>query len=230
MDLQTLRDSARSKADEQNTNFIDNTELDRFLNQAQNYVYGKIAQRFEDYFCVKGTALNGGLFNTVAGTQSYDLPSDLIKVVRVEHRQTGSSDDNDWRRLERSNINNDSVNDYFPVRPGYSPSFGYYLAGAQIHIRPVPQDAYTIRIWYIPRATTMALVTDEPSLPEEYHEMIAEYAAIQCLRKSGEGIWGEAMTLFTTELTNMLETIENRDQNSEQMVITDMQDRFIYGI
>lgn len=230
MNLESLRASARTKADEQNTNFIDNTELDRFLNQGQNYVYGKIAQRFEDYFCTKGTTGNGGKFDTVAGTQSYSLPSSMIKVVRIEHRPTTSTDDNEWRRIERTNINNDTVNDYYPVRPGYSPSFGYFVAGSQLHLRPVPQSAFTVRIWFIPRATAMAITTDTPTVPEEYHEMIAEYAAIQCLRKSGEGIFSEAMTLFNNELQNMLETVENRDHNSEQMVITDVADRFIYGL
>lgn len=230
MDLQALRDSARSKADEQNTNFISNTELDRFLNQGQDYVYGKIAQRFEDYFCVKGTVGNSGQFNTVSGTQSYDLPTTMLKLVRVEHRTTTSADDNEWKRIERTNINNDHVNDYYPVRPGYSPYFGYFVAGSQLHLRPVPRDVFSVRLWFIPKAMAMSLTTDVPSVPSEYHEMISEYAAIQCLRKSGEGIWNEAMTIFNTEFGNMLETIENRDQNSEQMVITDVQDRWIYGV
>lgn len=230
MQLSDIRDSARSKSDEQTTGFISNTELDRFINQGQNFIYGKIVQRFEDYFIAKGTSLNGGLITTVASQQSYDLPTNLIKVVRVEQRPAGSTDDNQWRKVDRGNIGNDRVDDFYPLREGYVPGFAYFIAGNQLHLRPVPSQIFSLRLWFIPRATALVNPTDTPTLPEEYHELIAEYGAIQNLRKSGESIWKEAMDIFNIELANLLETIEMRDQNSEQMLITDDSDYIRYGV
>lgn len=230
MNLGEIRDSARSKADEESTGFISNTEIDRSINQGMNFIYGKIVQRFENYFIVRGTALNGGLITTVVGQQAYSLPSTMQKLLRVEHRPATSIDDNEWRRLENQNINNDAVNDYYPVRPGYAPYFGYFIAGDTINLRPVPKDSFSIRIWFIPRVTQLVDDTDVAGIPSEYHELIAEYAACQCLRKSGEGIFRENFEMFQLELNNMLETIEIRDQQAEQMMITEAQDLWLYGI
>jgi hypothetical protein len=230
MNLGQIRDSARVKSDEQATGFLSNAQFNGFVNQAHRFIYGKIAQRFEDYFIVKGTALNGGLFDSVAETQSYSLPATMLKVVRVEHRDVNSTSDNDWRRIERTNSNNDHVNDYFPVRPGYSPYFSYFIAGNQIHLRPIPREAFTVRLWFVPMATDMSSDTDEPSLPSPYHELVAEYASIQALRISGEGIWRENLEIFKLELENLLETIEFRDQSAETMTMTDVQDKWIYGL
>lgn len=230
MQLSEIRDSSRSKADEKETGFIDNTELDRFINQGVNYVRGKIAQRFEDYFVVPGTLLNGGLFSTVVSQMSYALPATMMKAVRIEQRPAGSTSDNDWRRMDRQNINSDRFDTYYPIREGFVPAFGYNIAGNQIHIKPVPASVYSVRLWFVPRATALVLTTDVPDVPEEYHEMVSEYAAMQILRKSGEGIYKESMDVFNLELQNMLETVEIRDQQSEQMVITDDSDTFLYGI
>ncbi len=230
MNLSQIRASARTKADEAETGFVSNTELDRFINQGQNYVYGKIVQRFEDYFITKGTTGNGGAFDTVAGTMSYSLPTDLIKVVRVEQRPDGGSSDNDWRRMDRLNIGSDRFDEYYPIREGYVSSFGYYIAGNQIHIKPVPASVYEVRLWYIPRPAALSADSDTPTLPSEYHEMVSEYAAMQILRKSGEGIYKESLDLFNNELSNMLETVEIRDMQAEQMVITDEQNDYYYGV
>lgn len=221
MNLQQIRDLARAKADEQTTNFIENPELNSYINQGIRHIYAKIVQRFENYFITPGTALNGGLFDTVQGTMMYALPATLMKVVRVEHRRSGSTDDNDWRKLATLNIASDRLDDYFPLREGYTPGFGYFIAGNQIGIKPVPSQSYQIRIWFVPNAVELLLDADVPVIPEMYHELISEYAAIQCLRKSGEPIWRENDEMFKLELSNLIETIEIRDQSPEQMVITD---------
>ncbi len=63
--------------------------------------------------------------------------------------------------------------------------------------------------------------SDSPDIPEMYHDMIADYAAIKCLSKSGEPIYKEKMEEFNISLNNLLDTIESRDQQAEQMVFSD---------
>lgn len=229
MDLSDLRDSSRSKADEQSTGFISNTELDRFLNQGLRLIYGKIAQRFQNYFIVPGTIGNGGQFLTVNGQQGYPLPPTMLKLVRMEQRNTNSTTDNDWRKMETANIDTDLFDTYYPIREGYLPQFGYFIAGPNLYIRPVPTTAFYVRMWFIPLVIAMVSESDIPGVPEPYHELIAEFGALQCLRKSGEILYKPAMDMFNLELTNLLDTIEFRDQQPEQMVITDQRDNDRYG-
>ena len=221
MDLSELRDSARSKADEQSSGFISNVELKRFLNQGLRIVYGKIVQNFEDFFIVKGTSSNDGLIEVTANGNEYDLPSNLLKLVRVERRNTNDSNENNWRKLMRLNIGNDQINDFFPIREGRDQGFGYFIAGDKIYLRPVPSGGFDMRLWFIPKVTAMSASTDTPGVPEEYHELIAEYGAIQCLAKSGEGIWKERMDTFNLELANMFETIQHRVHEPQQMIVSD---------
>lgn len=309
MDLSTLRGLARNKADETNTDFVGNSELNQYLNQGLRFIYGKIVQRYENYFIVKGsngssytnfattdvdtateqitvtqsfqtsdpilfkstgtlpagltaattyyairvsstvikvattiansvagTAINltsvgsgthsighSGFFDTVSGTQEYPLPADLMKFVRVEHRQSGSTNEDDFLSLQTLNISNDRVRTFYPPREGWGPGpgFGYFIAGNRLYLRPTPTSTFQIRLWYVPRVQSLSSDTDVPGIPEEYHEILAEYAAIQVLAKSGEGIWKERSDVFQVELTNLLETIEIRNQQSEQMIITD---------
>lgn len=309
MELSTLRDIARSKADEQSTGFVSNTELNRFLNQGLKYIYNTIAQRFENYFIVRGnngsgftsfattdvntatdeitvsrrfstgdpllfktsgslpgglstattyyainvsstvikvastlsnaeagTAINitstgsgthqvgnSGAFSTEVRRQEYSLPSDMMKLVRVEHRQTGSSSEDDWLGLSTLNIGNDRVRTFYPPREGWGPGpgFGYFIAGNKVYLRPEPTHAFSIRLWYVPRVQEMSSDTDVPGIPEEYHDLIADYGAIETLAKSGEGIWKERSEIFKTNLEKLIEAIEMRNQQSEQMVISD---------
>jgi hypothetical protein len=223
MDFTEIRASARSKADEESTGFITDAELNRFINQGLRIVYGKIAQAFEDYFVIKGTVANSGLITVLADTNEYDLPTNL-KIVRVERRNTNDSNENNWRKLQRLNIGNDQINDFYPIREGRDQGYGYFIAGDKLYLRPVPSGGFDMRIWFIPKVTALSADDDVPGVPEEYHELIAEYASVQCLRKSGEGIYKEAMDLFNLELSNLLDTINHRVQEPTQMLVTDEYD------
>jgi len=309
MDLSTLRDYARSKSDEQSTGFVSNVELNRFINQGSKYLYNTIAQRFENYFIVRGdngssfttfattdvntttdqitisrslqtgdpivfkttgilpaglsasityyvirvsstviqvastidnaesnTAIditsqgsgthsigNRGRFDTVNRRQEYPLPSDMMKLVRVEHRQSGSVSEDDWLGLNSLNIGNDRIRTFYPPREGWGPGpgFGYFIAGNKIYLRPEPTFSFQIRLWYLPRMQDLSQDSDVPIIPEEYHELIADYAAIEILAKSGENIWRERSEIFKNNVQNLIETIEIRNQQSEQMMVSD---------
>lgn len=216
MTLDEIRSAARAKADEETAGYIDTPELDQYINQGYLYVFSKICQRFQDYFVEPQTP-----FNTVSAQQAYPLPTDMVKLIRVERRPVGSTDDNAWVVLRKSNIANDSTADRYPVREEYWPRMGYFIAGNKIYIRPVPAQTYELRYWAVVKPATLVDGTDEPVVLSMYHPLISEYAAMQCLQKSGEGIYTERRDAFNLELDNLLDTVDHRDQQSEQMVITD---------
>ncbi len=216
MTLDEIRTDAQGKADEETTGYIDTVELTRYVNQGYFYVFSKICQRFEDYFIEPQTA-----FTTVVGQQAYPLPTNMLKLVRVERRQSGSTSDNDWLVLRPSNISADRLNDRYPIREEYWPRMGYFIAGNNIYLRPVPAQTFEMRFWAITKPADLSADADIPVVPLIYHPLISEYAAMQMLQKSGENIYGERKDAFNLELENLLDTINYRDQQSEQMIITD---------
>jgi len=224
MDLSGIIASSRSKADEQATGFIDDVEATRFINQGLRFVYGKIVQRFEYFFVVKGTTGNGGLISVTANLGEYNLPSTMLKLLRVERRNTNDTNENNWCKMTRLNLSSDNHDYFYPNREGRDYGFGYYIAGSKLYLRPVPSGGFDARLWFVPQAVELVDPTDVPVIPEEYHELLSEYASIQMLRKSGEGIWKEASEIFNQELQNMLDTVEYRSQEPEQMVISDDND------
>lgn len=227
MNLGTIRTLARQKADEELTTYISNAELDSYINEGYHFAYNAIVERFENYFITKGTALNGGLIITVAGTQMYAFPTDLFKLVRVEMRNSGNTDENAWVPLTEDNIGNDGIRNPYPLSVNYitgnnfSSGLSFFVAGNSLGLRPVPAAAFDLRLWYVPYATELALDADVPAIPLPYHRLIAEYGAIQCLAKSGEGLWRERSETFRVQVDAMLQTIGSRTQGAEQMLITE---------
>lgn len=229
MDLAEMRLSTLSKADEESVGFITNPVLDRAINQGCRFVYNRLSQKGQAFFWREGTSGNGGKFNAVANTEGYDLPADTIKVVKVEVRSASSTSPDDYRRVDKINIANEQADTFSPVREGYWGQFGYFIAGTRIYFKPVPKEAFTIRLWDVPRFTKLVLETDTPSFDENYHELACELGSLQLLGKSGESLFDERMKLFQIENAMLDETAENRDQQSEQMVITDQRDNDRYG-
>lgn len=223
MNLLQLRAASRQRADEEADGFITNGELNNYINQGSRYIYTQMVQRFEDYFIIPGEVSNGGVFNTVADQQLYAMPSQLHKLVKVEMRSSTSNNERDYYRIRRVNIANYDASARSPaLLSGNGFSFGYYIAGSKIGLRPIPSaQTQTIRIWYVPFIPLLALDVDSPEIPEMYHDFIADYAAIKMLSKSGEGIYPEKMGEFNISLKNLLDTIESRDQQAEQMTFLD---------
>jgi len=230
MNLGEIQNLARAKADEQNTgDFIGETELVSYVNQGLRFIYAQITQKWEDFFVLRGTSGNGGLFSLVIGQDEYALPATLQKLTLVQMRIATNSSNDAWITLNRVNPANDGDDTYYPLRNDLLYRSGYYVAGNNLYIQPVPTEALQIRLHFIPRVTALAVNTDIPGIPEEYHEILAEYAAIHMLRKSGEGIFNESYKIWMDELKNLLSTVAIRNTQAGQMTITENYDEYYYG-
>jgi hypothetical protein len=109
---------------------------------------------------------------------------------------------------------------YYPPREGYpNGNIGFYTAGQYIFFRPVPKAAFDAKLWFIPRAVNMVDETDVPDAPEEFHELICDFAAMRILGKSGESIFAELKDLFSVQMQVFLETVGHRVYEPEQMTI-----------
>ena len=186
MNLLTLRSQVRFKSNITDTERLSNTEIDRHINDAQLKLVMRIVRINEDFFEEQKTT-----FNLRANSGLYQLPTDLIKFKQLRLSFTTPSEDSDYS-----------------IASGYSPSDIQYAAeeesgvGASnpivditnnyMRIRPKPTAAVVKggQIYYIARPSAMVNTGDASVIPEDYHDLMAIYAAGKACEKYE--IWDRA--------------------------------------
>lgn len=135
--LSTIRTLAQQRADQQNSNFVNDTEWLRYINRGYAELYDLIvtAANSEDYF------LNSSTISLVSGTKSYDLPSDFYKMRGVD-LSVGS----DSIPLRRYNFSQRDVGSRYSV----ARNMRYHLQGSLLYLNPKPSTNDSITIWYVP--------------------------------------------------------------------------------
>ena len=76
--LSYLKEQVRSRADQQNSQFIQDAELTDFINGSASSLYDQLVQAAEDYFVKSAT------ITIIAGQNEYALPSDWYKTLGVD--------------------------------------------------------------------------------------------------------------------------------------------------
>tara|TARA_Y100000310_G_scaffold334645_1_gene414869 strand:- start:45 stop:929 length:885 start_codon:yes stop_codon:yes gene_type:complete len=135
--LSELRTLCRQRADMENSQFITDTEMLRYINRGYAELYDLIvtSANSEDYF------LSSSSVQLVSGTQSYDLPSDFYKMRGVDLNV--GSDSIPLHRYNFSQRNNGSL--YSVAR-----RMRYHIQGSTLRINPKPSTNDTITVWYVP--------------------------------------------------------------------------------
>ena len=173
MTLEELRDQVRFKSNITDTERLTDTEIDTHINEAQLKMTMRIIRINEDFFEEQKTT-----FNLVANSGLYQLPTDLIKFKQLRLAYTTPSTDSDYS-----------------IATGYNPSDIQYVAGEEsgvgtanpivditnnyMRIRPKPTAASVKggQIYYIARPSALANTGDISVIPEDYHDLMAIYAA-----------------------------------------------------
>lgn len=125
--------------------------------------------------------------NVSANQEAYSLPSDCMRVKRVEITYDGTNwykvrimDDNDSsdEPLDSTSINND----YSQTSP-YADIFGN-----AIYLRPIPSSSVGngLRIWYFGRPTLITNITVHTfDTPQDYHGYLAYGVASEVATRQG---------------------------------------------
>ena len=121
----------------ENSQFVTDTELLRYLNRAYAELYDLIVTEAnaDDYF------LNSSTFTLVSGTKAYDLPADFYKSRGLD-LTVGS----DSMPIRRYNFSQRNVGSRFQT----ARNFRYHIQGNSIYINPKPSSSDTMTLWYIP--------------------------------------------------------------------------------
>jgi hypothetical protein len=177
--LLTMRTRARQRADQENSGFITDPELNYLLNVSCAELYDLLVSAYDDeYFSTTQD------ISTVSGTESYALSSTFYKLLGVD-LVLSSSQISPMKKFtfgERSQYKSALFN------AQGSDSFCYRLNAGNILLSPIPSSVRTVRVTYVPAMTTLALDGDTFDGINGWEEYAIIDAAIKMKIKEDSGI------------------------------------------
>jgi hypothetical protein len=213
MTLLELRTAVRERANMEDTQFVTDPELTRYVNQSLQSLYNKLVTTYEDYF-VSPTPY---AFVT-AETDKYDLPPDYFKELGMELQFASAP--NGWLTLHRFTMAERNKWRYpgMVPAPGWA-TFQYRVMGSQIWLIPQPQTSgQTVRMWYVPRLPRLAADTDSVDMvSDNFIEYAILDSAIKCLVKE-ESDASTLMAERAQKLKELEEEASNRDAGEPEHV------------
>ncbi len=170
--LASLKEQARQRADQVNSGFVSDSELELLINTSLTELYDLLVGAYgEDYFVGDPYAI------TSTGVSKYDLPDDFYKLVGVDFKV----DSVNWRTMKpfmfaernRGYLSGNSSGD----------TYKYRLRGSQIEIRPTPPTGRQFQIHYAPACPVLDDDTDEFDFINGWEEFVILGAAIDMMNK-----------------------------------------------
>lgn len=177
MDLEALRELLRNWVDDENGTYFSNTIVDRFLNMALIEVQKILLQAYENRWVKVVTT------TLVADQDRYLLPEDFMKMNRLEVVASGSGSNEDVSKVYFTTL---SQKDRQISKTGLPNQ--YMFLDDEILLRPIPDTARTMRMYYTYRVPELSGLTDIPDIPREYHEYIALRGAKFAFIKDGRQV------------------------------------------
>lgn len=177
--LAQLVTRVQQRADMVNSTFVDFTtsggEGETFIQQSAKALYDLVLSSWgEDYYYSSTT------FSTVAGTQSYALPSDFYKLLAVDANVPGMTTPTTLQNFnwEERNLYSTSTGwTHLLAVPRYRLRAGY------IWFVPVPAGVHSVTLHYVPALGTLSGSTVTFDGINGWDEWIVVDAAIKCRTK-----------------------------------------------
>lgn len=198
--LKQTRDDIRERLDEVSETFWKDEFLDRWIHDAAT----DIARRSK---CL----LDRQPIAVLAGIQEYTLPSDAIKVHRVEWQPENTvtvypleyyswdvADGVWWTQQKTSQSPNPTIYTTW----GYPPS-------AKITLYPTPSAPGTLQIYMYRLPRRAASDNADVDIPEGWTDLVYHFVEAVALRKDRDTRWQESRALYEDALQSMIETVES---------------------
>jgi len=208
--LFNLRIQSRYRANITDSELVTDTELNHYINNSLGELYDLLIKSYgNDYF------VDGYEFSTIAGQEQYVLPDSFYKLSGVDIN-IGS----DVYTMDKFNFAERNVfkGSSIVTRAG-GPYTQYRLVGNNIMLLPIPDSAYTVKLWYAPVLTKLTLDTDsvENQVIESWLEYVIIDTAIKVLIKVGGDIssLGALKMAVIERISNMA---ENRDWGTAECI------------
>ena len=173
--LANIRASVLDRADMTDSSFPVTARVTEVINNALGELYDIITTCFETYHYKTGD------ISVVSGTQSYSLPTDLYKIIRVYFKDSAGHLERPLIECDLDNLclqSTDSLATTAEVK-----NLRYKIAGDKIWFSPMPSGSGTVQIWYVPEFTKLSAESDTMpfKMPVHWEEFIYVAAAIPLL-------------------------------------------------
>ena len=178
--LAELKKRVRERTDKLDSEFITEDELTYYINAALASLHDILVQSYgEDYYVkdVEWTASNG--------VQRYNLSdivtdNDFYKLRGLDAQLNGSEffTLQQFNFNERNRFQNFGIWDYLGIT-----NVRFRLVGDEIFLTPPPDQNTLMRLWYIPKSTTLTLDTDSINDINFYTDFVIVDAGIRVLDK-----------------------------------------------
>lgn len=205
MTLAELRTASRQRADMVNSQFVSDSELNSYINQSYFELYDILIQKYGDNYFVATPYT----FVTDGQNNFFSLPSDFYKLLGVDLALSNTLDS--FVTIRPFNFGD--RNRY--AIPNFQSFYGvtnlrYRLNGNKLWLTPIPGANQTIKVWYIPKLTTLASDTDTVDGISGWTEYIIIDAAIKMLQKEESDV-----TVLMAQKVAMLDRIKNAAENRD---------------
>lgn len=173
--LSNLRSSARRKADQENSEFVVDAELDDYINEGVAELHDLLVTVFQDYFKSSENV------TLVADTEAYALPSTFYKLLGAFYVSGGIR--YPLQQFAMNELGEWEADRIVPVISGQY--LRYRIVGNEIFFTPKPNGAGTVELWFVPQPTKLVGNTDTVSYAVVigWEEYISNHAAIRMLQK-----------------------------------------------
>lgn len=195
--LSYLKEQVRARADQQNSQFISDTELLGFINGSASALYDMLVEVAEDYFIKKS------VITILTDVTDYDLPSDFYKVLGVDYYVNSKP-----VPMSRFNFRDRHLYNYLDARPEI---VRYAVWGSQLIFKPRAPNIATVNLWYVPRITLLVDDTDVLDGVNGWEEYIILDAAIKCMIKEESD-----PSALITQLTLVKDRIKTMSKDRDQ--------------
>lgn len=132
--------------------------------------------------------------NTQANQEAYAMPSDLVKLKRVEITYDGTNwrkvDMNDDSEVQEHALDATTINQRYTQNAPKGDMFG-----DSIYLRPIPTSAQAagLRIWYIARPSLLSTMSSTIQIPDEYHGYLVYGVTAEVATRQGNDSLAAAM-------------------------------------
>lgn len=222
--LGQLRLLSKQKADRVNSQFITDAEWNTYINASYFELYDILVQKYGNEYHVAVPALI-----TTTGEQSYPLPNGVLsflddsgnsfvpkamyKLLGVDLGISGLQTINSaWITLKKFMFISRNRYIYPQLTTNLLGVAGmrYRIVGNNLMLIPQPASGQAIRLWYIPRMTTLLQDNDIADGVSGWTEYIALDAAIKALQKEESDV-----SVLAAQKMAMLERIEAAAENRD---------------
>lgn len=219
--LANVRGRVRSAIEESTSRFWTDAEINAWVNDALR----DVARRSETIQSFNTSTV------VVAGTNKYSLPTNMVRVHRMEFVPAGQSQ---IYPLEPSNyqlmdamwgVNQSSagIPRYF-VMWGMPPSLS-------VQLYPVPSVGGVLNIFYYRLPAVVAADADTLEIPEGWDDAVVDYCEAMAKRKDHDQTWVEAMQMYETKVTTLISiTRQWHDQTNSIQVGRNFLPNWLYAM